>query len=367
MSIYMIAFSFLVLISLSVNNGKIKGYIVEITLCRKRFFLITSLVVLSFIEGARAYSVGSDTALYAFLYSNNDFSSFEILNKVMLCTLRNISTSPTFYFFICAILTNGIILYAIYRESNCVTYSLFIFISFMIYFTSFNALRQAIAYALVFLAYTYSIEKASIVKFITLLILAIGFHTSAILGVVYLINYFVKDEKEINCKKKNFSFAKEFLLLGIVLIIAVFFYIRIDLAVKFGSKILPGYVRYLNSRYANEVGGIRQPVVYTLILICFRILVPSKDKKKLMFSIPLVISVILSFIHLRYAYVSRFTCYFDITIVLAIPYMLENNILNKKSKCVLNVFVSMLAIIYMGYSCYCGYMQVIPYSFVWNA
>ncbi len=351
-------------VSLMLNKAMVYCGPSIITKAQKKWFLVSTWFILTFIEGFRAYHVGTDTEKYAYMYLINDFSSFGILDQLIFSGLTHLSSNPTFLLLVCAAITNGIILYIIYQYSEDITYSVYIFIAFLFYFTSYNAVRQAIAYSVVLLAFVYSSIDKKPLKYIICMVIAICFHKSAILGLVFVINFFINSKNDDG--KRNDSFMRKIITIVFVIGIALILYLKIDFTISIGSKLLPSYARYLNSRYATETGGIRQPLMYSLIFICFTLIVPTEDRMKKIFTIPLAMAVIISFIHLRYSIITRFMYYFDITVVLSIPYMLMHNNLEERTKAFFKLIITIVCFVYMLYAFSCGYMQVIPYSFVWD-
>ncbi|MFI3805991.1 EpsG family protein [Vagococcus fluvialis] len=174
-----------------------------------KFFPVFFLPIL--ISGTR-YNVGTDYENYYNLYSilkQADFSELmrqTAFNEPVFVFFNKISSIITFnsdkgIFFTSAV----VIFYLLYktvlffndRYKTGVSYPIFIF--YMYFFAlTFNIQRQMIAVLILFFAYTKLIEKKYI-SYILLVFIATGFHSSAILGILFLpISIFITKEKIIN-------------------------------------------------------------------------------------------------------------------------------------------------------------------------
>ncbi len=328
-------------------------------------FLVSACILLSCIEGFRAYSIGTDTRGYvaSFVQLDDAYETYEICSKLLVDLVHIFTSNPTVYLIVCAFLTNGLILIAIHRLSDDRRYSLFLFVSLLFYFTSFNAMRQAMAYAFVLNAFFYIREKKYI-RFVLFVLIAVGFHSSALIALVYLLIPVLCFMKKKLFRKSRLA-AFNYLTILIVFAITFYAYINYEMMIMASAKIFPRYEVYLDNEYRSMAGGIQQPIVYTAIFLCFVLLVPNKAKYKLYYLLPLAISVVFSFTVLRIAYLARFMYFFDITAVISIPYMFRNNILVKKDVPLFKTVISLASIAFLFYGLLNNYMRVGNYSFYW--
>jgi len=365
-SVYLVVFLIVLTVGLLSKNVVIRGSSGYWN--QDKSFLIFVWIVLSLLEGLRAYSVGTDTYDYINSFATLDwkYETYEPLSKLMVLIVRTISHNPTVYLIICALVINGLILNAIYKMSNDRRYSVFIFISLLFYFTSFNAIRQAFAYACMINAFYY-IRERKWIKFAIFLILAIEFHSSAIIGLLYLLIPILDRRKEnsspMGTGNQFFSNIKYIL---ITIVLSAVFRMYFDKLIVFFVQFFPMYEGYLFNEYRDMVGGIQEPIVYSAIFVCFMFLVPNDAKYKKCYALPLSVAVIFAFASLKMAYIARFMYYFNIVTVITIPYMLKNNIFDKKSKTIIKVAITTVCIAFLFYGLLNNYMRVLDYMFVWQ-
>lgn len=333
-----------------------------------KILLLFVYFLLVFLEGFRNYSVGTDTMGYVKDYVFGNFKDYEILIKVILKTLRLISTNPTFMLIIMASLINGLILLAIYRDSCNLRQSLYIFVFMLFYFISFNAMRQSLAYALVLNSFV-SIKNKKILSFLFFLIPAIFIHTSSFIGIIYVIVFFIKDlDKSKDNSNVKINNLKNILMIMCIFIVTTIILKKLDSIIINIVHFIPRYEIYTKGHYSFFLlikGGISKPIIYTIIFMCFIFLV-RKDYEKKVYMVPLSVCVVLSFISYKIAYIERFIYYFDIVYVLSIPYMFKQNILTPKSKIFFSLLVQLFILAYGVYMLSYGFMRVKEYSFIWN-
>ena len=343
----------------------------EVNRRQDKYFLIVSWLLLSFIEGFRGLSVGTDTLGYATTYESLDsaYGSYEILSRLLVDFVRLFSKSATVYFVVCALLVNGLILMAIYRMSSDKKYSLFLFISLLFYFTSFNALRQAIAYAFMLNAFYY-VRENKIIKFAIFFLIAVGFHSSALIGIVYLLIPLISWNKKRKVTKRmtlqTYTSLKNALVLFATFGLSFVAYLWFDDIVQLFAELLPRYEVYLHNSYRDLAGGIQQPIVYSAIFVCFVLLVPTNAKYRTAYMLPLSVAVVLSFAALKMAYIARLMYYFDITAVIVIPYIYKNSILDRESLKIFKFAVTFICVAFLVYGLANNYMRVTDYKFIWS-
>ena len=200
MAVYLVAFAFI----FGVRLIRASGCRVDDT--KDHNWLIMAWVVLSLIEGFRAYSVGTDTRTYVKAFENQNLSNFELGFQLLNCAVALCSRNGTFFLLVTSFIINGLIIRAIDKMSRDDAVSLFIYISLYMYFNAFNAMRQYIAVGLVMNAYI-ELRENRYVKFTLLQILAILFHNSAIVGFMLIPMYlfFRKYGKERKAELTTFD------------------------------------------------------------------------------------------------------------------------------------------------------------------
>lgn len=164
------------------------------------FLLI--LVILLFPYVIR-YNVGSDfSAYYAFYEWHQDLNFQEIMEKrdfgyFLLEKIDGHLSNNNWYFHctVVGLLTYFPLLYYYSKYSNNLSYTLLIYILFMGYFSSFNAVRQTLAVTYVLVAFMLLLEK-KYAKAVIALFVAYSFHATVLLIIPLLLLCFVDYRKK---------------------------------------------------------------------------------------------------------------------------------------------------------------------------
>ena len=168
-------------------------------------------------------------------------SGFELLCEC----LYQISTNPRTVMVVMSFATVFFYLLAIYKMSNNIVMSLFIFLTWGYYFLTFMSVRNYFALALIFYALSFLKERKNLL-FFSLVLLAAQFHKSAYVCLpIYLIA-----SKKIN---------KNVLILGSILVI-LFAIIFTEEARLIAFYFYPGYENSLydtgNASYLNIIKAV---------------------------------------------------------------------------------------------------------------
>ena len=170
-----------------------------------KYYLIFIFSILTLLSALRNISVGVDTSQYYEAYKLIGTIEWNELDKLryeigfsLLCKVLNyISSNPQLLLIVTSIFINSSVGLFIYRNSNNVVLSSFIFITYNLYFNYMNIMRQAIAIAIVLFAYEY-LKNKKIIKYSILVLIASLFHTSSIICLLFIIFSKVKYDKKIN-------------------------------------------------------------------------------------------------------------------------------------------------------------------------
>lgn len=187
-----------------------------------KIIFFCTVVLIAFIAGTRALSVGHDTANYANIYSNVilfDFKQlfttkqYEGIEKGYMLfqwLFGKISHNPTHFYILIALFEFTVVGGWIWKNSNQPFLSFLIFIC--IFFTFFiTGIRQSIAICILLLSYQDA-EENKLVWFSVKVLIASMFHTTAL---VFFVVYFIK-------KFKNTGW----LLAGSILLFPVIYFTR---------------------------------------------------------------------------------------------------------------------------------------------
>ncbi len=180
--------------SLSVIVTKFKGF-------AEKHKVLYFLIVLLFpvLIATIRVDVGTDYRNYYWCYeliSTGESVPYEFLfvwlNKISIYLFQDFRG----VFFLSALITYGCILWALERLNSDISVSISLWIFYCIYFpASLNGMRQLIAVAIVFLAYTY-LNEEKYKHFFVLMIIAILFHTSSLVAIFALL---IKIASKKNC------------------------------------------------------------------------------------------------------------------------------------------------------------------------
>lgn len=172
-------------------------------------------------------------------------------------------------FFIFSYLTNVFILKGIYKYKDDLSTSISLFIYFVIlYFVSFNIIRQVLAIAIVFSSLKY-IEKRNFLIFSIYIIIASLFHKTAIFSIMF---YFLNFKKNRGIKQVIFF------LIYVSFIAVMLFYPKLIIETL---KLFNIYNSYIDSGDNRSSFGYLFYMIPPLILILTYIFLTNKKEKKM--------------------------------------------------------------------------------------
>jgi len=162
---------------------------------RIKLLLIVLLVFLAFIAGFRSIDVGTDTLnyyLYFYRIQHGNFDSgYEPLWQLLNISVFKLGGDFNQVTFFASILTLMPLYFAFIKDSRYPLFSLFVYIAFNYYLSSFNIMRQMVAISWVLLALVYykreNKEKNDSWKVAIFSLIAILFHYTAIIIIPILV------------------------------------------------------------------------------------------------------------------------------------------------------------------------------------
>ncbi len=173
---------------------------------KQKIFPTLIVIILSFVAGFRAYTVGSDTLVYVQFFNypesiNTSVKSpfFTIVCKILMFIIPN----PTFLFLVFAVIIYGLITFRLWELHDRISFT-YSFMTFycLYFFETMNGLRQFLAAAIMFWGSKYILQK-KYAKFITCVLIATAFHSTAIIGLVYISSELF-EWKNLSKRKKRF-------------------------------------------------------------------------------------------------------------------------------------------------------------------
>lgn len=198
----------------------------------------------------RAKNMGIDTEMYIEIYESQKYSTitdhveplYGFLNKILFQYKAPIWMLQG----CCGALTLIPLAFVFKKVSVNPILSLFFYYALFGYLYSFNAVRQMIAISFVLLAYTYYPQK---IKTILFIIIATGFHTSAIIASAIFLTPHVKTKRASTIWLLSLSFIAGSLVND-----------------KLLSLILGRYSVYLTDKVLSSSFGFRDNVGYAAIM-----------------------------------------------------------------------------------------------------
>lgn len=348
---------------------------------KDKLFISISFIMFFILSAFRSKNIGNDTSSYISLFeriaNKNDFSQFTSGYETGYVYLNKlISTiSPHSQFFL--IFTSLILLigfaFFIYKKSNNVFLSVFLFYTLGFYGSSLNILRQYIAILIILVAYEYMRKKKILVAIIFIL-LASQFHATALIGFLLLLIPYIR-----------FNYKKIFILICITIFIQFSFGSLINLV----FAISPKYHVYLNSAYFEgeiRLASILNFLIIIIIFIMGLILNFNTEPDKYSYEIKqgkvrqkriisdnyamqylILFSACITFISLRFNLIERLSEYFFVFSIIYLPNILSE-IQDKKLYMIVVYLVIVFSFVYITVILLFRpeWNRIFPYEFFWT-
>ena len=322
----------------------------------QKIFLSVTFAQLFVLLGFRSFDVGTDTQTYIATFRaaklGFNIDQFEILNRIVIKVLANVPNAEVIYLALYAFATLACFYYFIKNNSEDVYLSVSIFSGLMFYYLCFNLVRQALAMAIVSVAIT-KLNKGKKGAFFVLVLIAIGFHTSAMVAVLI---WFVKNANI----KYSWTIYFECVLASVAMLALG------RKIVEMFLRFFPTYRGYINSVFADE-GNYLNPIMYLGILTIVTIIWSGtiRDKNNDLYLIALGIGTILYFISLDVGIVNRIVYYYTMSIIVVLPNLIKR-IPRIKNRVPLSVGAHFVVLIYSSLLVMHGAHGIVPYEFFWN-
>ena len=334
---------------------------------RQAVLFFSWFVMLTIIVGCRGSSVGTDTSGYLASYHEinalglSGFKKYNIsfLYKLLCVLLYTVSDNPHMILIVCAGITHFCVLYYIKHNSDHSTLSVYLYVALYFLFESMNMMRQFVAIGLV-LAAAEQAKQRKLILFLVFILLATGFHSTALLG---LVIWWLSGEN-----KETKTIRGRMIILAIVCTVALVFSGQI-------LKVATNYIRNLNYYLmisgAESKAGIMLPILNLIIFLAA--IIAAKDEewisnKRNLFMVYMAeISAIWSigssyYINFDYNLIIRIGVTFQIFSICLLPNILTSKFFKK------NYIFSYCSImiaggLYMSYYLFQNWHRVVPYVF----
>lgn len=340
--------------------------------------MVAISVIFCFFAGARSITVGTDTASYGYptflatreyslatFLSNQTYLSWGILYKLVTWIASNTFgtfESMLFAIELCTVVPVVVIGYKYTDHHLVLVIALF---SLYFYPLSFNLMRQLIAMGFLLVAW-YALDHKKMIGYFIWLVVAILFHSSAVLGLMLLVIELVARPSKIPYKRK----ALFFIAASIVCVLLLPYVLNAI------APFLPHYGAYMiDSKYAIRGHGYRNlaELVFVLIILCSlchcfvgrefinRPQVVRERVEKLLLVV--VFGVIVTGITPFSVYLGRVGLYFLYFAILLMPNILDL-FLDKKQRLIFaTVSIAVVAFLSLDLFVITGQHEVIPYVF----
>lgn len=136
--------------------------------------------------------IGNQTFWEILSNANNNHTEilYNIINKIIYFFTQN----AVVLFCVIAMMTTFFYLLFLKKESHIFGMSVLLFVTSGLYFQSFNLLRVILAAGIITCSISY-LEQKKFLQFFLLLITAVMFHKTAIVGLIFFVIYYVKGTK----------------------------------------------------------------------------------------------------------------------------------------------------------------------------
>ncbi len=328
--------------------NKKKSFVIYVT--KVDLFFLLSFLTLFLVLVFRDESVGHDYAPYLNTYKKIGEGEIFTASEEERLGLVFIYLCKFFYLFF----ENGIFLFSVlgfltifflYKSIRHIScdwgFSLYIFISFCLYYQTFNQFRQMLALTIVTYALRY-VNESKLLKFLFFVLLATAAHTSSVCVVVL---YFVS------------RFAINWKIVVVYFIATVVGYIGFDRIIYFLSMTNYGsiYLHWDEFNSSFDMSTIINLIVRLLMLVFCLLFskntIKRNPKTNVMYH-AIIICTILQIFTLQFRMFARLTTYFFVPYIFLIPEVMLTfeQKLSKKScflvKCVIYVVLFAYHIVY---------------------
>jgi transmembrane protein EpsG len=296
------------------------------------FFVWLLILVFVLISGFR-YMNYYATDEYAYRlnylsYSNMSFDSllttlgnewgWDLLNWL----LSRIFLDSQAIIFVCALVTNLIVIQALAKYAQSFAFSIFLYVAGGFYFASFNTMRQYLAMSILIWGITY-IFKRNFWKYSLTVLIAASIHFSAW---IMLPLYFV-------LKRKKFE--RFFFLLVLCAIVLMIYFDRIIFFILPSTGEYANYGQLLTKGGVNPLRTVAWLAPLLLIFFWRKSFLAIGDSNYLFLNFSLF-SVVINLVALVFIYVARLDVYFGIFNLITLSFLVK--IYNKKINIIIGLF-----------------------------
>lgn len=330
------------------------------------YILIGWMIVLA---GLRSETVGTDVLVYGnslfesartsdfseYMFNNYNWYGIEPLYLLMTYFVSLVTSNVHILYFLIEFIIVGLVLSRLMQleHPQSVLLGMFIFQCLFIGET-FNLMRQSIAMAIIFFATQY-FERRQYVRYLILVVIATGFHSTAIVGLLLLFIYLL-------LQKKNNMWIHLLIVMGSCVI--TFFYNEVlSKMIEFGifSEKYSRYVNTAEGGFDFNIIILRLPIL--LLIFLFYKKYQSQDRVTNSFLVDiLILEIILAELRVLSDSIYRISLYLGYFKILAYP-KLEEVLKKRTNKLIVMTLVILYCLIVFYYQIIIqGNNEIYPYE-----
>lgn len=319
--------------STNVDKNKLYNFISII-------LMLIAVLSVSILAGCRDYSIGTDVLVYGNQWFQNAVkyqsdpslylrwatsSSIGYFYALFNYIVARFTNNPHWFYFWYSFAENIVIYWAIRRNKDIISpFQGWLVYLFLFYNSTLNVLRNWMALAIVLWGFKY-IRERKLIKYLITAYVAYLFHNSAYIALVpYFVNIFLQKSENDNQKLLVIQLKKLVIVFFTVITVILFSQIVNFLAL----------IGVVNTRYqeytqlSNGGGFLVHLIVLSLpVIVLYMIQHKLKGNKNFeLFEMYAFIMMILGVLNRQYTYLSRITLYFDVYLILSIPFVIKNGV-----------------------------------------
>ncbi len=287
------------------------------------------LILPSLLAGMRDFSIGVDVLVYG----NSWFKNAQLVSPMVYLQWATSSSIGLFYallnllvsfvsddvhvFYFALMLVTLLFVYLAvsqFRGKIYVPFAMLVY-HFLFYNSSLNILRQSVALAVILLAYSY-LSKKNIKLFLVFWVVAMLFHTSAILMILLVPLFTISTS----------VYRRIYSIVIFIVFTGVAFTYRAVLGALISTGILgPRYLTYLDTTFAG--GRIIRTVFWAMLLVLviykYQTMIDYDRRNRLYVNAAFISVAFTIFLFMGNNQIIRIAYYFDIALVVLLPMLAE--------------------------------------------
>lgn len=310
-----------------------------------KIFFILLLLFLSFVFAFRDNifpdDIGTDYYEYKNWFELRNFNNTRLEFKnlgfnILISTIKLFANNYYVFLFICGLLINYLVISFIVDNTDDILFSAIIYYCLM-YFLTFNVLRQWIACSIFLYAFKF-IKNRNLLKYIFTILIASTFHDTAIVMLAfYPLLLF-----------KNMKFYKEEIISLLITVVAFF---KVDYIVKIMNSIclllgLDYFQKYSSWYLVSQSGNSTFLIISIFLLIFLNFKLCNSEREKVCTKILIryfLYLIPISALSIKNGIFTRYLIYFELAIIPVMNFVFS--LFENKSRMILKTITLFLIIL----------------------